>query len=68
MEISIILLLVIIGIYLINFIIFLVNKIINKIRSKNVDISWEIWTVSFFLSPSIIFLTLVILEVINKCV
>ncbi len=51
------------------FIIFLVNVIIQIIRrNKDDDISYDIATYRFFLSPSIAFLILVILEIINKCV
>jgi hypothetical protein len=56
----------IIGAFLTIFIIFLINEIIKTIRSKEDDISWEIGSACFFLSPSIVFLILVILEVINK--
>jgi hypothetical protein len=57
----------IIGAFLTIFIIFLINEIIKIIRSKKDDISDDIWAVCFFLSPSIVFLILVILELINKC-
>jgi len=57
----------IIGAFLTIFIIFLINEIIKIIRrSKEDDISEDIWAVCFFLSPSIVFLILVILEIINK--
>lgn len=56
----------IIGVCLSIFIIFLINEIIKVIRSKDDDISGEIWSACFFLSPSIVFLILVILEIINK--
>lgn len=57
----------IIGVCLSIFIIFLINEIVKIIRSKKDYISEDIWAVSFFLSPSIVFLILVILELINKC-
>lgn len=57
----------IIGAFLTIFIILLINVIIQIIRGKDDDISGDIAAVSFFLSPSIVFLILVILEIINKC-
>ena len=56
----------IIGAFLTIFIIFLINEIIKVVKSKKDDISWEIGSACFFLSPSIVFLILVILEIINK--
>ena len=56
-----------IGIYLIIFIIYLVNKIIKIIRNADVhDIGYGLGLACFFLSPSIVFLILIILELITK--
>jgi hypothetical protein len=54
------------GICLIILIIVLIIVIISLTRYADKDISYEIATACFFLSPSIVFLVLVILEVINK--
>lgn len=65
--------LIVVGICLTIFIVFLVIEIIKSMRNhliNNTDVNdfvEELGAACFFLAPSIAFLIIVILELINKC-